>query len=131
MPEQASSAPGLLLTSVAPSDGSTAREAAGDQARLTPRFLPGTLLAAGLCLSATTGGVRWQQSPINRLVEPSSVVGARPARASPDLGELARTALARMSPEQRALYDDILAFRDRAGEPIDINALLREIRADG
>jgi hypothetical protein len=35
-----------------------------------------------------------------------------------------------MTPEQRALYDEILRISRRFGEPIDVNALLREVRED-
>ena len=46
------------------------------------------------------------------------------------LRELAATARERMTPEQRAVYDSILKIRNDFGEPIDVNALLRDTRGE-
>jgi hypothetical protein len=35
-----------------------------------------------------------------------------------------------MTPENRALYEAILRMRDSFGPPIDVNAILREVRED-
>ena len=44
------------------------------------------------------------------------------------LRDLAKTAVKRMTPKQRALYEDILRIRNSFHEPVDVNALVREVR---
>jgi hypothetical protein len=46
------------------------------------------------------------------------------------LRALADTALARMDRERRALFEEIASIRADFGEPVDVNALVREIRED-
>jgi hypothetical protein len=50
--------------------------------------------------------------------------------AGKSLRELADTAEMRMTPKQRALYEEIVEICDTFGEPMDVNSLLREIRED-
>jgi len=47
------------------------------------------------------------------------------------LAQLAKEAVRRMTPEQRALHDEILRISKKFGRPIDVNALLREVREEG
>ena len=77
-------------------------------------------------LSPPTADVRWGDVPCINVADGSSVLGSQRL----DLRDLAATATGRMSPEQRALYDEILSIRDGFGEPVDVNALVRDFRED-
>jgi len=47
-----------------------------------------------------------------------------------ELSDLAETALERMTPEQRQLYEDIVTIRDSFGSVVDVNALVRAVRKE-
>jgi len=76
-------------------------------------------------LTPPTANLRWEQIPLGNMVDLSSVRSRRSR-----LEDLAATAVRRMNPEQRALYEDILRIRSSFTEPFDVNALLREVRED-
>lgn len=90
------------------------------------RLVAGGIVGAGLLLAAPTADVRWGDAPGINVVDGSSVLGGRRLH----LRDLAATATRRMSPEQRALYDEILSICDGFGEPVDVNALVRDFRED-
>ena len=46
------------------------------------------------------------------------------------LARLAKDAVRRMTPEQRALHDEILRISKRFGKPISVNRLLRQVRKE-
>ena len=46
------------------------------------------------------------------------------------LAQAARDAVRRMTPEQRALHDEILRISKHFGKPIDVNRLLRQVRKE-
>jgi len=114
-----------------PSDGSSSREESLSRAPSITRLVAEATLGAGLWLAVATGNVQWPDEAVPRSLAPRSTgltAELRPGGRS--LRELAEDAVARMTPEQRALYDEILRISRRFGEPIDVNALLREVRED-
>lgn len=118
----------LKLSALAPNKCSSVRDLVPADPRAAPRFILGTVLAAGLFLSPATGDVRWSGQPAGGMGERSSVVGTSMPPRCCSLASLADTALSRMSPEQQSLYKEIKAIRDGFGSTVDVNALVREIR---
>jgi len=120
----------IKTSNLPPSDGSSSREEFLSRGPRMPRWVAEATLGASLCLAVATGDVQWPEAVPRNLAPRSTVLTGelRPGRRS--LRELAETAVARMTPEQRALYDGILRISRRFGEPIDVNALLREVRED-
>lgn len=94
--------------------------------RLIRSIVAGGILAGNLLLTPPTANLRWEQTPQDNMLDLSSVQSSRRSR----LEDLAATAVSRMSPEQRALYEDILAIRNSSPEPVDVIGLLRELRED-
>jgi len=118
----------LQVRSLAPSNGSSVGGLAHTPARAAPRFILGTVLAAGVFLSPATGDVRWSTPPVGGVAGHASVVASSTRPPCCSLRELADTAFARMSREQQSLYKQIQAIRERFGGTVDVNALVREIR---
>lgn len=118
------------VSNLPPADGSSSREEVPSRGPRMPRWVAETTLGASLWLAVATGNVQWAEAPPRSLAPRSTVLAGelRPGRRS--LRELAEDAVARMTPEQRALHDEILRISRRFGEPIDVNALLREVRED-
>lgn len=114
-----------------PTDGSAPYQVAEDDSRLRlPIFPVRAVLGMGLLLSPVTGNVSLTGVPDQGLVQRSSVLSRHGVCAGKSLRELADTAEMRMTPEQRALYEEIVEICDTFGEPVDVNSLLREIRED-
>ena len=118
----------LQVRSLAPSNGSSVGSLAPTPARAAPRFVLGTVLAAGVFLSPATADVRWSAPPVGGIAGHASVAGSSTRPPCCSLRELADTAFSRMSPERQALYKQIQAMREGFGDTVDVNALLREIR---
>jgi len=113
-----------------PSDGSSSREESLSRGPRITRLVAEATLGAGLWLAAATGNVQWPEAVPRSLAPRSTVLTGEPRPGRRSLRELAEDAVARMTPEQRALHDEILDISRRFGEPIDVNALLREVRED-
>jgi len=120
----------LEVRSLAPSNGSSVGSLAPTPARAAPRFVLGTVLAAGVLLSPATGDVRWSAPPVGGIAGLASVVGSSVLPPCCSLASLADTAFSRMSPERQSLYKQIQAIREGFGETVDVNALVREIRVN-
>ena len=118
----------LEVRSLAPSNGSSVGSPATTPARAAPRFILGTVMAAGVFLSPATGDVRWSAPPVGGIAGLASVVGSSVRQPCCSLAGLADTAFARMSPESQSLYKEIQAIREGFGGTVDVNALVREIR---
>ncbi len=101
-----------------------------DGHRRARQMLLGAAIGTGLVLAPPTGNVQWAE-PVRLLpVERSSpVAGHQPSPEQP-LARRAREALARMSSDRKALYEEVLAIRDGFGAPVDVNVLVREMRED-
>jgi hypothetical protein len=113
-----------------PVDGTSRGEETLCAGRGLRRLIAGTALGAGLWLIQPTGAVEWTDLPARGIADAASRPVTEPAEPRRTLAELAETALARMSPEARALYEEIAAFAAGFGEPVDVIAILREVRED-
>ena len=101
-----------------------------DGHRRARQILLGTAIGAGLMLSPATGNVQWAELVRLLPVERSSPVAGHQPSPEQRLARRAREALARMSSDQKALYEEVLAIRDGFGAPVDVNVLVREMRED-
>jgi len=88
----------------------------------------GAAFVASLLLVPPTAGVRWDDTLQRGLGTHSNLAGAELTFERSPLEQLAHTAVERMTPERRALYEAIMSIRDGFGSPVDVNRLLREIR---
>ncbi|MBE3123577.1 MAG: hypothetical protein IMZ65_02105 [Planctomycetes bacterium] len=89
-------------------------------------LMAGGIVVGSLFLTRPTADLQCEQTPQGNMLDLSSVQNSRRSR----LEDLAATAVRRMNPEQRALYEDILAIRNSFPEPVDVIGLLRELRED-
>lgn len=89
-------------------------------------FLLGAVLGVSL-FAPPTCGVSWPAMPGQDATACAPRAGAGIRRS---LRGMAEDAVRRMTPDQRALYERILAARDGFGGSVDANALIREIRED-
>lgn len=121
----------FMTADLAPHNGSSARqEQVSPMLPRVRRFVSGAAIGAAFILPAATGDVRWSELPGRGLTQPSSVMGIGSFFSGASLRALADTALARMDRERRALFEEIASIRADFGEPVDVNALVREIRED-
>lgn len=113
-----------------PAEESSGSLAPRDGHRRARRALLGTAIGAGLILSPATGDVHGAEPGRLIAVGQSSDMAAHQPSPEHRLAARARAALARMSPDQKALYEEVLAIRDGFGAPVDVNVLVREMRED-